>query len=170
MTYSHRLLETKLRAYRESFPCVVLVGARQVGKTTLLQHLFGASAKTFVFDPVQDQFGARHDPDLFLRNNPPPLILDDGSHVATLADDRLSLTATEYRLLRTLMLQPERVFSRAQLMEQLGEGKGTVSGRTIDVHVRSLRKKLGAFSSAIDTARGVGYRFVPPVSRSRVRG
>jgi two-component system phosphate regulon response regulator PhoB len=100
----------------------------------------------------------------------PPLTLDDGSHVATLADDRLSLTATEYRLLRTLMLQPERVFSRAQLMEQLGEGKGTVSGRTIDVHVRSLRKKLGSFSTAIDTARGVGYRFVPPVARTRVRG
>jgi DNA-binding response OmpR family regulator len=99
----------------------------------------------------------------------PPLTLDDGSHVATLADDRLSLTATEYRLLRTLMLQPERVFSRAQLMAQLGEGKGSVSGRTIDVHVRSLRKKLGSFCTAIDTARGVGYRFVPPVARTRAR-
>lgn len=77
MKYIQRLIEAKLRAYRAAFPCVVVVGARQVGKTTLLQHLFANSARSFVFDPVQDQYGARRDPDLFLRNNPPPLILDE---------------------------------------------------------------------------------------------
>ncbi len=77
MRYIPRLIQEKLSAYRESFPCVVVVGARQVGKSTVLQHLFSKEAKTFVFDPVQDQFGARADPDLFLRNHPPPLILDE---------------------------------------------------------------------------------------------
>lgn len=72
-----RLVEAKLRTYRAAFPCVVVVGARQVGKTTLLQHLFADSAGSFVIDPVQDQYGARRDPDLLLRNNPPPLILDE---------------------------------------------------------------------------------------------
>lgn len=60
-----------------AFPCVLVAGARQVGKSTLLNHLFANTAKAFVFDPVQDLFGARSDPDLFLRNNPPPLILDE---------------------------------------------------------------------------------------------
>lgn len=77
MNYLARLIEDKLRAYRAAFPCVVVVGARQVGKTTLIQRLFADSAKSFVFDPVQDLYGARQDPGLFLRNNPPNLILDE---------------------------------------------------------------------------------------------
>ncbi len=77
MIYKTRLLESKLRSYHDAFPCVVLVGARQVGKSTLIQHIFSGKAKSFVFDPVQDNHGARQDPDLFLRNNPPPLILDE---------------------------------------------------------------------------------------------
>jgi uncharacterized protein len=77
MTYRSRLLEDKLRAYHAAFPCVVVVGARQVGKTTLINHLFSGTARSFTFDPVQDQFGARQDPDLFLRNHPPPIILDE---------------------------------------------------------------------------------------------
>ena len=77
MKYLRRLVEEKVLAYRNAFPCVVVVGARQTGKSTLLNHLFANQAKTFVFDPVQDRYGARQDPDLFLRNNPPPLILDE---------------------------------------------------------------------------------------------
>ncbi|OPZ25934.1 MAG: hypothetical protein BWZ02_02240 [Lentisphaerae bacterium ADurb.BinA184] len=77
MKYLHRQCEDKLRAYARSFPCVLVVGARQVGKSTLLAHLFGAGRRAFTFDPVQDIYGVRTDPDLFLRNNPPPLILDE---------------------------------------------------------------------------------------------
>lgn len=77
MNYHERILESRLKRYWESFPCVLVSGARQVGKSTLLNHLFSAKAKAFVFDPSQDLFGARSDPDLFLRNNPPPLILDE---------------------------------------------------------------------------------------------
>lgn len=77
MKYLTRLLEDKLRAYHAAFPCVVVVGARQVGKSTLLNHLFADTIPTFVFDPVQDLYGARSEPDLFLRNHPPPLILDE---------------------------------------------------------------------------------------------
>lgn len=84
MKYHHRLVENKLRAYRDAFPCVLVTGARQTGKSTLLNHLFGAECKTFVFDPVQDMYGVRKDPDLFLRNNPSPLILDEIQYAAEL--------------------------------------------------------------------------------------
>jgi predicted AAA+ superfamily ATPase len=84
MIYHNRLLEKKIVKYFESFPCVLLSGPRQVGKSTLLHHLFGDRCKTFVFDPVQDLYGARVDPDLFIRNNPAPLILDEIQYVPEL--------------------------------------------------------------------------------------
>lgn len=59
------------------FPAVLVTGARQVGKSTLLEHLFGGEARTFVFDPIQDIGNARADAELFLRLNPAPLILDE---------------------------------------------------------------------------------------------
>lgn len=76
-TYLPRRIEARLRAMAGLFPCVVVGGARQVGKSTLLRHVLGDQAKTFVFDPTQDVGGARADPELFLRMNPPPLVLDE---------------------------------------------------------------------------------------------
>jgi two-component system phosphate regulon response regulator PhoB len=75
------------------------------------------------------------------------------------ADGReLELTPTEFRLLECLLRQPGRAFSRHQLMDaSIGEG-AFVLERTIDVHVKTLRKKLGT-SDLIETVRGVGYRF-----------
>ncbi len=84
MKYIHRVLERKLLAYAESFPCTLVSGARQVGKSTLLEHFFGKTHRTFVFDPVEDIYGVRQDPDLFLKNNPPPLILDEIQYVPEL--------------------------------------------------------------------------------------
>ena len=84
MRYRRRLAESKLRSYARAFACTLVTGARQVGKSTLLQELFGATHRAFVFDPVQDLFGVRQDPDLFLRNNPPPLILDEIQYVPEL--------------------------------------------------------------------------------------
>jgi len=60
----------------ESFPVVVVSGARQVGKTTLVRHLFPQSDYV-VFDPTMDLENARKEPDLFLRNHPAPLVLDE---------------------------------------------------------------------------------------------
>ena len=77
MKYHQRLIESKLQAYVESFACTLLTGARQVGKSTLLDKRFGKDYQTFVFDPAQDIYGVKRDPDRFLRNNPPPLILDE---------------------------------------------------------------------------------------------
>ncbi|MBN1105541.1 MAG: ATP-binding protein [Deltaproteobacteria bacterium] len=76
MYYRKRQAEEKLLRLKSYFKVVLVTGARQVGKSTLLTHLF-PEVKIIVFDPVQDLFGARQDPDLFLDNFPPPLILDE---------------------------------------------------------------------------------------------
>jgi len=75
--YIERNQTAKLRRLADHFPVVVVTGARQVGKSTLLQHLFSDRYQTIVFDPVVDVGGARSDPELFLDNHPAPLILDE---------------------------------------------------------------------------------------------
>ena len=75
--YIRRILTDKLYKLVESFPVVVISGARQVGKSTLLQNTFGIEAEIVVFDPVIDIENARRDPELFLDNHLPLLILDE---------------------------------------------------------------------------------------------
>ena len=74
--YKSRQVEKKLKQYAQYFKVVLVTGARQVGKSTMLQHLF-PEYKCFIFDPIQDLYGARRDPDLFLDTFPPPLVLDE---------------------------------------------------------------------------------------------
>ena len=75
--YTSRFLTARLEALARAFPVVVVAGARQVGKSTLLSHVFGAQAEAIVFDPAQDIGNARADPDLFLDNHPAPVMLDE---------------------------------------------------------------------------------------------
>lgn len=77
LTYTTRFVTTRLEALSASFPVVVVASARHMGKSTLLGHVFGRKADLVVFDPVQDIGNARQDPDLFLDNHPPPVILDE---------------------------------------------------------------------------------------------
>ena len=86
--------------------------------------------------------------------------IDRSTHSAKFNGVELDLTPTEFRMLWTLMSQPGRPFSRNELMEtSRGEDANSLE-RTIDVHVRSLRKKLGDTPDLIETVRGVGYRFL----------
>jgi len=85
--------------------------------------------------------------------------IDRVRHRASVDGKQLDLTPTEFRLLECLLRQPGRAFSRPQLMDvAIGEG-AIVLERTIDVHIKTLRKKLGAKVDYIETVRGVGYRF-----------
>ncbi|MEN9841774.1 MAG: hypothetical protein RL376_1574 [Verrucomicrobiota bacterium] len=88
------------------------------------------------------------------------LIIDTLRHEVTLAGVSVVLTATEFRLLRFLAMNPGRVFSRDRLLSQIIGDHAVVVDRNIDVHVRSIRKKLGEGRNLIETIRGVGYRFV----------
>jgi two-component system phosphate regulon response regulator PhoB len=84
--------------------------------------------------------------------------IDRVRHRAAIGGKELDLTPTEFRLLETLVRQPGRAFTRSQLMDAaIGEG-AVVLERTIDVHVKSLRRKLGSAAELIETVRGVGYR------------
>jgi two-component system, OmpR family, phosphate regulon response regulator PhoB len=88
--------------------------------------------------------------------------IDRVRHQATANGMAVDLTPTEFRLLECLLRQPGRAFSRHQLMDAaIGEGS-IVLERTIDVHVKTLRRKLGGVD-LIETVRGVGYRFKDPV-------
>lgn len=75
--YLERAAGRKFLLLLKSFPAVVLSGARQVGKSTLLAHTLGNSADFVVFDPVMDVENARRDPELFLDNHKTPLVLDE---------------------------------------------------------------------------------------------
>lgn len=92
------------------------------------------------------------------------LELNPVSHRVTYEDEEISLGPTEYRLLKFLMMNPERVYSRGQLLDFVWGQNVYVEERTVDVHVRRLRKALEPFAadSLVQTVRGVGYRFSAP--------
>ncbi len=84
--------------------------------------------------------------------------IDRVRHRAYLQGRELELTPTEFRLLECLLRQPGRAFTRHQLMDAAIGEDAIVLERTIDVHVKTLRRKLGA-GDLIETVRGLGYRF-----------
>jgi len=85
--------------------------------------------------------------------------IDRAQHRAVADGQELNLTPTEFRLLWALVRQPGRAFSRHDLMEAAMGDDALVLERTIDVHVKSLRQKIGSRAEQIETVRGVGYRF-----------
>jgi two-component system phosphate regulon response regulator PhoB len=88
-----------------------------------------------------------------------PLRVDEGAHRVFVDAEEIVLTATEFKLLRTLMLRSGRVQSRSQLLSEVWELSGDLHTRTVDTHVKRLREKLGVAAVYIETVRGVGYRF-----------
>ncbi|MGR6871877.1 phosphate regulon transcriptional regulator PhoB [Pseudomonas sp. HK3] len=88
------------------------------------------------------------------------LILDPVCHRVSANDAPLDIGPTEYRLLQFFMTHQERAYSRTQLLDQVWGGNVYVEERTVDVHIRRLRKALGSdFEHLIQTVRGTGYRF-----------
>ncbi len=89
------------------------------------------------------------------------LKLDPVSHRITANDKPVEMGPTEYRLLAFFMSHPERAYTRTQMLDQVWGGNVYVEDRTIDVHIRRLRKALEPFNfdRFIQTVRGTGYRF-----------
>ncbi|GAA1763202.1 response regulator transcription factor [Streptomonospora arabica] len=99
------------------------------------------------------------DPDEIRRGD---LVIDEATYIARLRGRILDLTFKEFELLKFLAQHPGRVFTRAQLLQEVWGYDYFGGTRTIDVHVRRLRAKLGSeYESLIGTVRNVGYRFVP---------
>ena len=85
--------------------------------------------------------------------------IDRTNHVTKVDGEEIELTLTEFRLLWALMRQAGRTFSRLELLDDSRGVDANALERTIDVHVRALRKKLGSLGDLIETVRGIGYRF-----------
>ena len=93
------------------------------------------------------------------------LVLEIDSRRVMLADKPLEMGPTEFKLLHFFMSHPERAYSRAQLLDRVWGANVYVEERTVDVHIRRLRKALQAgdavYADLIQTVRGTGYRFSP---------
>ncbi len=88
------------------------------------------------------------------------LELDPVSHRVSIDGNPAEMGPTEYRLLQFFLTHQERAYSRGQLLDQVWGGNVYVEERTVDVHIRRLRKALGSgYENYIQTVRGTGYRF-----------
>lgn len=92
------------------------------------------------------------------------VVLDPGRHELTIHGKVVSIGPTEFRLLRFLLARPERVYTRAQLLDHVWGSNAAIEERTVDVHIRRLRAVLEPHGqdSLIETIRGSGYRLVSP--------
>ena len=86
--------------------------------------------------------------------------LDKERHEVSVDDVPVTFTRSEFRLLWRLAKHPGRVYSRDELVESLTDGEAVILDRNIDVHVSSIRKKLGEHGGIVVTVRGVGYKVV----------
>lgn len=90
------------------------------------------------------------------------IVLDQGRHCVEVKGRALELTATEFRLLATLMERRGRVQTRGRLLADVWGYTPDTDTRTVDTHMRRLREKLGRAARHIETVRGIGYRMVDP--------
>jgi two-component system phosphate regulon response regulator PhoB len=87
------------------------------------------------------------------------LVVNPGRHEVLCGDDKVDLTFTEFRILHFLARRPGWVFTRMQIVDAARGEDVAVTDRSVDVHIVSLRRKLGRCGKYIETVRGVGYRF-----------
>jgi two-component system phosphate regulon response regulator PhoB len=89
------------------------------------------------------------------------LTLDTEQHRLSIGDQQLEVSPTEYRLMQFFMTHPDKVYSRTQLLDQVWGRSVYIEERTIDVHIRRLRKILAEYNreELVQTVRGFGYRF-----------
>jgi DNA-binding response OmpR family regulator len=85
--------------------------------------------------------------------------IDIGSRMVYANDTPIDLTSTQFDLLVALAKSPGRVFTRNQLIDKIRGGEAVVTDRTVDQHIRAVRERLGEARDAVETVRGVGYRF-----------
>jgi two-component system phosphate regulon response regulator PhoB len=89
------------------------------------------------------------------------LVLDTDQHRLSISDKQLEVSPTEFRLMQFFMTHPDKVYSRTQLLDQVWGRSVYIEERTVDVHIRRLRKILGEYGKEdlVQTVRGFGYRF-----------
>lgn len=86
------------------------------------------------------------------------LVLDLEQHIVSISGERIALTYKEYELLKLFLSQPGVAFTREQLLQKIWNTDYVSESRTVDMHIRTLRQKLGSYGNIIETVRNVGYR------------
>ena len=97
----------------------------------------------------------REDPNLLKLGE---LVLNRSEHKVTISGERVVLTYKEYELLKLFLAHPGVAFTREKLLQRVWNTDYVTESRTVDMHIRTLRQKLGAYGSIIETVRNVGYR------------
>jgi two-component system, OmpR family, alkaline phosphatase synthesis response regulator PhoP len=87
------------------------------------------------------------------------LVIDPVRHRVLIDDEPAPLTLTEFKLLHVLAMKAGTAYARYDLLDRIGDGDTVVTDRTIDAHVRNLRRKISPYGHFVETVRGVGYRF-----------
>ena len=87
------------------------------------------------------------------------IVMDCDRHVVTVDGNKIDLTLKEYSMLKLFMSNPQKVFSRENIMDKVWGDSYVGESRTVDMHIKTLRQKLGVAGDAIVTIRGVGYKF-----------
>ncbi len=86
------------------------------------------------------------------------LVVDLDQHTVSVSGERIALTYKEYELLKLFLSQPGVAFTREQLLQKIWNTDYVSETRTVDMHIRTLRQKLGSYGNLIETVRNVGYR------------
>jgi len=92
------------------------------------------------------------------------LVIDTDRHVVSIEGERIELTLTEFGILHYLAARPGFVRTRDQIIAAVHGDSAVLSSRTVDVHITSLRRKLGELGRTVETVRGVGYRLAEPTT------
>jgi two-component system phosphate regulon response regulator PhoB len=90
------------------------------------------------------------------------IVIDSTKHKVTVSGEEISLTFTEFKILEFMARRPGIVLSRYRILDAVAGDDTIVCDRTVDAHVKSLRRKLGTAKHYIETVRGAGYRFKEP--------
>ncbi|TVR29944.1 MAG: DNA-binding response regulator [Balneolaceae bacterium] len=142
---------------------VIFLTARDKEKDEIEGLELGAD--DYISKPASLKLVKAHIESLLRRQNPQnskwiqhgELFLDTSGKDLYLRDKRIELTSTEYALVELFFQNPKRVYTRQQILEHIGGDDRFVFDRTVDVHIKNLRLKLGTASDMIKTYRGMGY-------------
>ena len=138
------------------------VTALEAGADDSLARPFGLRELVARLKAILRRSSFRPPPDELLQAG--DLLIDIGRHVVTFRGRPLTLTMAEFSILRFMATRPGRVLKRAEIIQEaLGKNTDGLS-RTIDVHMASIRRKLGRNANFITTVRGVGYKIAEPLS------
>ncbi len=133
---------------------VLNLGADDYVTKPFLPRELAARINALIRRTASREIAANSDPQELIRGD---IRIELRSHRAFILGEEVQLTLTEFKILRELLRQVDHVLTREQLRERALESVN-VTDRTIDVHMASLRKKMGAVGDIIETVRGVGYR------------